>query len=148
MEDETRMKRSSTALGLAALASLPAGTTWAAAHATKPKATAVHKSTKKTAAKTKTKAKKYSGPLIDMRWGPVKATITVTGKKITHVVITTNPENFRSQFIDQQAVPLLKQETLQTQNANIDLISGATMTSEAYDLSLQRALKKAHLPVN
>jgi uncharacterized protein with FMN-binding domain len=61
------------------------------------------------------------------------------------VKISTSPENFRSQFIDQQAVPLLKQETLQAQSANIDTVSGATMTSEAYIQSLQAALKKAHL---
>lgn len=91
------------------------------------------------------KAKQYKGPLVDMRWGPVQAAIAVKGKKITNVKISTLPENFRSQFIDQQAVPLLKQETLQAQSANIDTVSGATLTSEAYIQSLQGALKKAHL---
>lgn len=66
-------------------------------------------------------------------------------KKILKVGITTSPENFRSQFIDQQATPLLRQETLKAQSANIDTISGATMTSETYITSLQRALRKAHL---
>ncbi|HEX6506720.1 MAG TPA: FMN-binding protein, partial [Chloroflexota bacterium] len=61
------------------------------------------------------------------------------------VGITTTPENSRSQFIDQQATPLLRQETLQAQNANIDTVGGATMTSEAFITSLQGALKKAHL---
>jgi uncharacterized protein with FMN-binding domain len=88
---------------------------------------------------------KYKGPAVDMRWGPVQATIYVKGKKITKVSISTFPENSRSSFIDQQAVPLLKQETLIAQNANIDMISGATLTSDAFAQSLQAALVKAHL---
>ena len=78
-----------------------------------------------------------------MRWGPVQAIITVKNKKITSVSISTSPENARSQFIDDQAVPMLQQETLQAQSASIDEISGATMTSGAYIESLQSAVKKA-----
>ncbi len=90
------------------------------------------------------KLKKYKGPFVDMRWGPVRATITIKGKKLKSIGIATSPENFRSQLIDGQAVPLLKQETLQAQSANIDTVSGATMTSEAYIESLQAAITKAH----
>lgn len=81
-----------------------------------------------------------------MRWGPVRATIKVKGKKIASVSIATSPENERSQFIDDQAVPDLRTETLQAQSAQIDEVSGATMTSDAYIESLQAAIKKAHLP--
>jgi uncharacterized protein with FMN-binding domain len=127
------MNRKITAFIMAALAAIPAVNAWAASHGSTQ------------ATKTSAKTKKYTGPLVDMRWGPVQAIIYVESKKITKVSIVTNPENFRSQFIDQQAVPLLQQETLQSQNANIDDISGATMTSEAYVQSLASALKKAHL---
>jgi uncharacterized protein with FMN-binding domain len=127
------MKRRLTALVVAALASIPAGSAWAA----KSGVTHTPKST--------AKAKKYTGPLVDMRWGPVQAIIYVKRKKLARVTIVTNPENYRSQSIDQQAVPLLQQETLQAQNANIDVVSGATMTSEAYIQSLQAALQKAHM---
>lgn len=129
------MHRWMTAVIMTALAAVPAGSALAATHGST------------NATKSKTTTKKYTGPSVDMRWGPVKATITVKGKKITSVSISTSPENFRSQFIDDQAVPLLKQETLQAQNANINEISGATMTSDAYVQSLQGALKKAHLPL-
>ena len=88
------------------------------------------------------RAKKFKGPVVDMRWGPVQAIITVKNKKITSVSISTSPENARSQFIDDQAVPMLQQETLQAQSASIDEISGATMTSGAYIESLQSAVKK------
>lgn len=85
----------------------------------------------------------FKGPFEDMRWGPVRATITVKNKKITKVGITVTPETSRSQFIDDQAVPLLKMETLQAQSANIDGVSGATDTSDAYTQSLAAAIKKA-----
>jgi uncharacterized protein with FMN-binding domain len=96
-------------------------------------------------AATTTTTHKYKGPAVDMRWGPVQATIYVKGKKITKVSISTSPENSRSSFIDEQAVPLLKQETMKAQNANIDIVSGATLTSAAFAQSLQAALVKAHL---
>lgn len=88
-------------------------------------------------------AQVFKGPFEDQRWGPVRATITVKHKKITKVSISVSPENPRSQFIDDQAVPLLKTETLQAQNATIDQISGATDTSDAYIQSLHAAVKKA-----
>jgi uncharacterized protein with FMN-binding domain len=97
----------------------------------------------------KTVTKKYTGPLVNMPWGPVQAVIYVKAKKITKVKIVTNPENTRSLFIDQQVVPLLQQETLKAQNASkVDLFSGATMTSEAYVISLYKVMKKAHLKVS
>ena len=49
----------------------------------------------------------------------------------------------RSQEISQQAAPLLRQEALQAQSAQIDLLSGATFTSESYAESLQSALDHA-----
>jgi uncharacterized protein with FMN-binding domain len=49
----------------------------------------------------------------------------------------------RSQYISEQAGPYLQQEALQAQNAQIDIVSGATYTSESYAQSLQSALDKA-----
>ena len=43
------------------------------------------------------------------------------------------------------AMPLPQQETLQAQSANIDSVSGATVTSDGYKESLQAALNAAHL---
>ena len=49
----------------------------------------------------------------------------------------------RSQFIMSQALPMLRQEFLQAQSANIQMIAGATLTSQAFEQSLQSALVKA-----
>lgn len=80
-----------------------------------------------------------------MRWGTVQVTIVVSGKKITDVQATAPTERQRSAFINDQALPMLKSEVLQSQSANIDYLSGATMTCDAYIQSLQSALTQAHL---
>ena len=49
----------------------------------------------------------------------------------------------RSIFINQQALPLLIQETIQAQSSAIDMVSGATDTSQAFQQSLQSAILKA-----
>ena len=83
------------------------------------------------------------GPSVDMQWGPIQVTVKVKGKKITDISATYPTERPRLQFINSQAIPWLKQEVLQAQSANVQLIGGATMTSEAYAQSLQAALTQA-----
>jgi uncharacterized protein with FMN-binding domain len=73
----------------------------------------------------------------------VQISIVVKNKKITNVKPTVYVHTTRSQFITDQALPLLKQEVLQVQNASIDTVSGATDISEAYLTSLQSAVSKA-----
>ena len=101
--------------------------------------------THKVAAKPKVTTRTIKGPNVDMRWGTVQVTLIVKGKKITDVRTVAPTERSRSAFINEQAVPMLRQEVLQVQKANIDLISGATMTSEAFVMSLQAAIKTAKL---
>ena len=80
------------------------------------------------------------GPTVGMQWGPIQVTVKVKGTKIVKISATYPTERPRSQFINSQAIPWLHQEALQAQSANIQLIGGATMTSEAYAMSLQAAL--------
>jgi uncharacterized protein with FMN-binding domain len=80
-----------------------------------------------------------------MRWGTVQVTIIVKGKKIKDVKASAPEERERSAIINQQALPILRQEVLKVQSATIDTVSGATLTSDAYAQSLQAAIKKAHL---
>lgn len=85
----------------------------------------------------------YKGPIEDTRYGPIEAIIKVKNKKISTSSLAAGPDTERSAFIDQQAAPLLKQEVLKAQSARIDIISGATFTSEAFIQSLDSAVKKA-----
>jgi uncharacterized protein with FMN-binding domain len=86
----------------------------------------------------------YSGPRVGMRWGPVKATIKVEQHRIVDVAVDVSGDAVRSHFIERRAVPMLKQETLQAQSVYIDVVSGATQTSQAYIQSLSVALQKAY----
>ena len=68
--------------------------------------------------------------------------MTVSGSKITKIGIASIDDGGlqRSQDIDQEAIPVLEQETLQAQNANIQGVSGASYTSAGFQQSLQAAL--------
>jgi uncharacterized protein with FMN-binding domain len=88
----------------------------------------------------------YDGSVAPTRWGDVQVTITVSGRKITAVTVPVYPQaNGRDRQINARALPILTQETLAAQSADIDAVSGATVTSEGYKESLQAALDAAHL---
>jgi uncharacterized protein with FMN-binding domain len=85
-----------------------------------------------------------TGTAADTRWGPVQVKVTLAAGKITAVDVVEVPDsNGRDQEINADAVPQLVQETLQAQNAQIDMVSGATYTSDGYVTSLQSALDQA-----
>ena len=87
-----------------------------------------------------------TGAVADTRWGPVQVQLTVANKKITDVAVVQYPNgNGRDQEINAQALPILIQETLDKQSSSIDMVSGATYTSDGYLQSLQSALDKAGL---
>jgi uncharacterized protein with FMN-binding domain len=70
----------------------------------------------------------------------------VTNGKLSDVTAVEYPsENPRDQEINSYAIPDLNREALSAGNAKIDMISGATYTSQGYVQSLQSALDKAGL---
>ncbi|MEU9167386.1 FMN-binding protein [Streptomyces sp. NPDC048420] len=73
---------------------------------------------------------------IDTEKGPVQLQVTFTGTKITAVKMLQQPDHPQTTA----AVPKLIAETLEAQSADIDTVSGATITSEAYKESLQAAI--------
>ena len=87
-----------------------------------------------------------TGPSADTRWGPVQVRLTVTAGAITDVTVVEQPDgNGRDRQINARALPVLVQETLDAQSADIDMVSGATVTSDGYVESLQSALDQAGL---
>jgi uncharacterized protein with FMN-binding domain len=87
-----------------------------------------------------------TGTVADTRWGPVQVQITVAGGSITNVAVVQYPNsNGKDQEINARALPILIQETLKAQSAGIDMVSGATYTSDGYVTSLQSALDQAGL---
>ncbi len=82
-----------------------------------------------------------------MHYGTITVTVTVAGGKLTdvHGTATVPPQDGRSQRINARALPLLRTEVLKAKSANIDIISGATVSSKAYQQALQFALDAAGL---
>ena len=87
-----------------------------------------------------------TGDVAQTRWGPVQVQLTVVDKKITDVSVIQYPDNNgRDQEINADALPVLVQETISAQSAKIDMVTGATVTSDGYLSSLQSALDQAKL---
>lgn len=88
----------------------------------------------------------FTGATASTRWGDVQVQITVSGGKITQAQAVQYPQgNGRDQEINAYALPVLAQEVTTAQSAQIDAVSGATVTSDGYIQSLQSALDQAHL---
>ncbi|HEX5810682.1 MAG TPA: FMN-binding protein [Pseudonocardia sp.] len=91
-------------------------------------------------------ASTVTGSVASTRWGPVQVSITVADGKITAVDVPQYPTgNGKDRQINASALPILTKETISAQSADIDMVSGATVTSEGYLQSLQSALDQAGL---
>jgi uncharacterized protein with FMN-binding domain len=82
------------------------------------------------------------GPTIDTRWGPVQveAVISASGQICDVDAILSPNSHGRSVRINDEALPILHTEVMKAQSANINGVSGATVTSRAYERSLQSIL--------
>ncbi len=96
-------------------------------------------------AATRVSPRTYVGKAESTRYGPVQVTIYVSGRRMTSIGASVPTQAKRSAQINQHAVVVLQREALQAQSANIHVVSGATITSRAYEGSLASALRAAHL---
>jgi len=85
-----------------------------------------------------------TGAQVNYNFGVLSVTVTASGKKITNIGLASLDDggNGRSQAIDQQSIPMLEQQAMQAQSANIQGVSGASYTSAGFAQSLQSALSK------
>ena len=88
----------------------------------------------------------FKGTTVQTRFGPVQVQITVANGKITDVTALqlTNTDG-KSIQISNRAAPLLRSKVLAAQSADVQTVSGATITSNAYLTSLQAAIDAANL---
>ena len=87
----------------------------------------------------------YTGQDFPNQFGDTQVKVTISGGRITNIQPLQLPfDRQRSAEISQYAAPLLHDEVLQAQSAQIDSLSGATYTSDAYAQSVQSALDQAH----
>jgi uncharacterized protein with FMN-binding domain len=81
-------------------------------------------------------ARVVAGSIVDTRYGTVQVEVTYSGDQITSVRMLQQPDSGPTS----KSVPQLIEETLTAQSAEVDSVSGATTTSEAYVESLQAAI--------
>lgn len=88
----------------------------------------------------------YLGDEVMTRFGVVQVKITVADGSITAADAVQAPMRDRhDQMINARAVPVYNSEAVDAQAADIDAVSGATVTWEGYTESLQSAIDQAHL---
>lgn len=86
----------------------------------------------------------YTGSVADAYYGSVQVAAVVSGGKISAVNFLQYPnDRSNSIMISERAMPILQSEAIQAQNANVDIVSGATDTSMAFQQSLGSALAEA-----
>lgn len=122
------------------------GSMSSAAAAPAPTPTAAGSSASATAPASDSASGTFTGTSVQTRFGPVQVQITVANGSITDVTaLQLTDKDQRSVSISNRAAPVLRQEVLAAQSANVQGVSGATYTSDGYLSSLQSALDQAGL---
>ncbi len=86
----------------------------------------------------------FTGSLESQPYGTVQVAVVVSGGRITNVKILRSPSGGgTTQYINEQALPMLIEEVISAQSGNIDGVSGASLTSPAFIDSVTSALAKA-----
>jgi len=74
----------------------------------------------------------------------IQVRVTFTGRELTRVeTVEMTGTGARTQAINERAEPRLRAEALRSGNADVDVVTGATYTSQSYRKALQSAIDKA-----
>ncbi len=85
----------------------------------------------------------YTGAVADAFYGNLQVTVTIQGGAITNVTFPQAPSGGHSSDVSAVALPALAQEAIAAQSANVNIVSGATQDSEAFQQTLASALAQA-----
>ncbi len=87
----------------------------------------------------------YTGSLADAFYGQLQVIAVIQGGKLSNITFPQYPSN-PGHTIDESrtSLPVLAQEAVAAQSANVNIVSGATQTSQAFQQSLASALAQAH----
>ena len=87
---------------------------------------------------------RYTGNSANAFYGNIQVQVNISGGKISDVQFLQHPDHAtRSIAINTVAMPNLKQEAIQAQSADVNIVSGATDSSNAFIQSLSSALTQA-----
>ena len=90
------------------------------------------------------RVRRATGPAVATPFSNIQVAVTLTGRELTRVeTVALSGVGARTQALNARAEPILRREALRAQSAHIDVVTGATYTSESYRSSLQQALDAA-----
>ena len=108
-----------------------------------PRSTATAKSSGASSSGSAATSRTATGAAVSTPYGDAQVRVTVKGGKVVKIeALQLQGNDPRSVQISSSAEPILQQEALTQQSANVDAVSGATFTSASYMQSLQSALDK------
>jgi uncharacterized protein with FMN-binding domain len=86
----------------------------------------------------------YTGPVTDAIYGKIQVVAVITNSQLSDVQIPVYPNSpGHTTEVSNESLPVLKQEAISIQSGNVNIVSGATQTSEAFQQSLSAALAMA-----
>jgi uncharacterized protein with FMN-binding domain len=85
------------------------------------------------------------GKGVPSEFGVFQAEIVIRNDEIVDIITVSEPRDGRSRRINNEVIPLYEEAVISTQSADIDAISGATVTWGAYTASIRSAIDKAGL---
>jgi uncharacterized protein with FMN-binding domain len=86
----------------------------------------------------------FDGDTVQTKYGPVAVQAQIRDGALVAVAVVQYPDgDGKSVRINRRALPELQSEALAAQSAQVDTVSGATYTSNAYVTSLQSAIDEA-----
>lgn len=86
----------------------------------------------------------FVGNAVDAYYGMVQVSATISGGKLTDIGFLKYPtDRGHTIEVSNNSLPILKSEAIKIQDSNVDIISGATQTSEGFRASLASALSQA-----
>ncbi len=86
----------------------------------------------------------YIGPVVDAFYGNIQVKAIIQNGRLSDVQFLQYPNDRPNSIeINESMIPIVRQEAIQKQNANVDIISGATDSVVAFKQSLGKALEQA-----
>jgi uncharacterized protein with FMN-binding domain len=86
----------------------------------------------------------YTSSVTDAFFGPLQIKVIITGSAISDIQFLQFPNDRPTSIqISELSLPQLKAEAIQSQSADVEIISGATQTSEAFQVAMKEVLAKA-----
>jgi uncharacterized protein with FMN-binding domain len=86
----------------------------------------------------------YTGSVADAFYGNLQVAATIANGRLSDVQFVQYPnDQLESVQVNSRAMPMLKSEAISSQSANVNTVSGATQSSDAFRQSLAAALSQA-----